>query len=95
MKTIQLTTKTDENGMLNLKLPLETPLREMDVIVVFQPVPKPTTPETTSRGWPPGFFRETAGAFADDPIERPDQGGYEFSRVQGLDIVDWQNPRAS
>ncbi len=92
MKTIQLTTKTDENGMLSLELPLEIPLREIDVIVVFQPVPERAKPKTTSRGWPPGFFRQTAGVFADDPIERPGQGGYEFSRVQCLDIEDWQNP---
>ena len=77
MKTIQLTTKTDENGMLSLQLPLDAPLQAMDVIVVLQPVSEGTKPETTSKGWPTGFFRKTAGAFAEDPIERPDQGDYE------------------
>ena len=32
------------------------------------------------RGWPPGFFEETAGCFADDPIQRAPQGDYEQRR---------------
>ncbi|MBE9058858.1 DUF2281 domain-containing protein [Sphaerospermopsis sp. LEGE 08334] len=33
------------------------------------------TPEEL--GWPPGFFEETAGCLADDPIQRYPQGEYE------------------
>ena len=29
------------------------------------------------RGWPPGYFEETAGAFAGEPLERPPQGTLE------------------
>jgi hypothetical protein len=32
------------------------------------------------REWPPGFFEETAGCFADDPIQRAPQGNYEQRR---------------
>jgi len=28
-------------------------------------------------GWPPGFFRETFGAFRDEPLVREPQGTYE------------------
>jgi hypothetical protein len=27
-----------------------------------------------NHGWPPGYFEETAGAFAGEPLERPPQG---------------------
>ncbi len=30
----------------------------------------------TGKGWPPGFFERTAGMFADEPFERPDQGEF-------------------
>ncbi|HID51442.1 MAG TPA: hypothetical protein EYP41_05320 [Anaerolineae bacterium] len=28
--------------------------------------------------WPPGYFRQTFGAFRDDPLERPEQGEFEI-----------------
>jgi len=34
-------------------------------------------PETDANGWPLGFFAETAGAWAGEPIERAPQGDYE------------------
>jgi len=30
-----------------------------------------------SPGWPAGFFEATAGAFANEPFERPPQGSFE------------------
>jgi len=54
------------------------------VLVIVQPVlPAPAsnghiktnlTPEEL--GWPPGFFEQTEGSLADDPIERPPQGEF-------------------
>ena len=29
------------------------------------------------KGWPKGYFEETYGALADDPLVRPEQGDYE------------------
>lgn len=29
------------------------------------------------RGWPPGYFEQTYGALADDPLTREEQGTYE------------------
>ncbi|HLP92030.1 MAG TPA: DUF2281 domain-containing protein [Nostocaceae cyanobacterium] len=37
--------------------------------------PQQKSPEEL--GWPPGFFEETAGCLADDPIQRYPQGEYE------------------
>ncbi|MEQ1605135.1 MAG: hypothetical protein ABL999_09720 [Pyrinomonadaceae bacterium] len=33
--------------------------------------------ERDAMGYPIGFFEQTAGALADDPIERPPQGEFE------------------
>jgi hypothetical protein len=52
-------------------------------------LPKPTDPEEVKaiiaanreiarkNGWPDGFFEQTYGVFADDPIERGPQGEFE------------------
>ena len=39
-------------------------------MLVFQPAP-------TERGWPPGFFEATAGAWQGEPLQREPQGEYE------------------
>lgn len=63
---------------------MPTPLRETDVevMVIVQPLPAfeglpavEATPE--SLGWPPGFFKETFGAWKGEPSERLPQGEYE------------------
>jgi len=33
--------------------------------------------ETDANGWPIGFFEETVGAWAGEPLERESQGEYE------------------
>ena len=33
-------------------------------------------PNGSDKEWPLGFFEKTAGAFANEPFERPDQGKY-------------------
>ena len=40
---------------------------------------KQDTPQKSPEelGWPAGFFEETAGCLADDPIQRYPQGEYE------------------
>ncbi len=58
------------DGMLTIEVP--KPLRETDVevILVIQPTPE-------ERGWPPGFFEATAGAWQGEPLKREPQGEYE------------------
>jgi len=46
---------------------LEKVVREALALVHRHPV-------GTDNGWPPGYFEETAGAFAGEPLERPAQG---------------------
>jgi hypothetical protein len=69
MQTIKLETYVGQDGILKLELPPELANRNLEVLVVIQPKEK--------KGWPPGYFERTAGALADDPLERPVQGEYE------------------
>ncbi|HET6383505.1 MAG TPA: hypothetical protein VFJ58_08960 [Armatimonadota bacterium] len=75
MISIQTTGHVGSDGTLALHEP--TPLRnvDVDVLVVLQPTgasDADMSPEES--GWPAGFFAETYGSCADDPIERPPQG---------------------
>lgn len=47
-------------------------LQHTPVEVIIWPLNK-----TDAKGWPLGFFEETAGCLVDDPIERAPQGDYE------------------
>ena len=84
MKSIKLVSTTDADG--NLRVPLNLPNCRVEVVVVWEET-QPANETGPSRegiqaataageggGWPPGFFARFAGAFADDPIERGDQG---------------------
>jgi len=74
MQTIKLTTHIDDTGQLHLDLPTQLANRQVEVLVVLQPVKEVQTDEL---GWPIGYFEETYGICADDPIERGDQGEFE------------------
>jgi hypothetical protein len=66
MQTIKIDARVGEDGILKLELPLDMADEDLEVLVVVQRKQK--------RGWPPGYFEQTAGALADDPIERGPQG---------------------
>ncbi len=80
MKSIQLTSHVGKDGILKIQMPVDITDQEVDVVVVVQPRLKfesaVDTPE--ARGWPPGFFEKTAGAWQGDPLTRPPQGKYEI-----------------
>jgi hypothetical protein len=80
MISIQTKTHVGADGTLSLQIP--TTLRETDVevMVVFQPVPPPESSSVNlaqtpvELGWPAVFFENTYGSLKDDPIERGPQG---------------------
>ena len=74
METIKLTTQIDNTGILRLDVPTMLANRQVEVLVVLHPVKEE---QTDSLGWPIGYFEETYGICADDPIERGDQGEFE------------------
>jgi hypothetical protein len=74
METIKLRTHVGEDGIVKLEFPVNMINREFEVLVVIQPVMKPIETEALdAMGYPIGYFDETYGSLADDPIERPEQ----------------------
>lgn len=70
METLKLKAHVGDDGLLKLEVPTGQRNREIEVLVVMQPL---NGEETDALGWPHGFFDRTYGALADDPIERPEQ----------------------
>jgi hypothetical protein len=70
METFKLQTHIGADGVLKVELPTGFSQREVEVVVVLNPVEGELVDEL---GWPLGFFDRTYGALADDPIERPPQ----------------------
>lgn len=65
MHSIQVTAHVDENGILKLRMPDELANSDVELVLVFQP--RRTAQPAEARGWPPGFFEETAGSIPDFP----------------------------
>ena len=74
MVTIPLRTRLEPDGTLDLHVATGLPTSEVDVLVILQPVPPPLS------AWPEGFFESTYGAFAEQPLERGEQGAHELRR---------------
>jgi hypothetical protein len=73
MTALKLKAHVDERGHLALDLP--TYLANQTVEITLE-LPKADTPRD-ALGWPIGYFEETYGILADDPIERGEQGIFE------------------
>jgi hypothetical protein len=78
MRTIELTSRVGKDGILCLEVPLDLRDQDLDVLVVLNPVSRQTRGTTRGNLWPPGFFDSTAGAFREEPLDRGDQGEYEY-----------------
>ena len=77
MQTITVNSHTRRDGSLDLHLAAELPERDVEVVVVIQPLER-RVPEDSrqARRWPSGFFERTAGCLAADPIRRPPKGAH-------------------
>ena len=75
MQSIKLTKRVGEDGILHLDIPLGMKDKEVEVMVIYQSIETTQTP--SDLGYPPGFFEQTAGCLADDPIQRYPQGEFE------------------
>lgn len=78
MQSIKLCSHVGADGILHLEIPVGITDKEMEVVVIYQQI-EPSAPSKTTEelGWPPGFFEQTAGSLADDPIQRYPQGEYD------------------
>ena len=68
MQTLQFTTHIQNNGQLNITLPVEYANQEVELVVIIQPCKK----TVEQQNWL-AFLNQTYGCLADDPIERPEQ----------------------
>lgn len=74
MQSIKLKSRVSSDGILQLQVPLELANKELELVIVYQPlepVTKPKTPEEL--GYSPDFFEKTAGAWQGEPLTRGDQ----------------------
>lgn len=68
--SIKRTVRTDGKGNLHLDVPIGVPEKNLEVEVTWREV-HPPTPEDTKRKR--AELEALAGAFADDPLVRPEQ----------------------
>lgn len=72
MEAIKLQATVGQDGVLRLELPPLLAQRHVEVVVLLledEPV--------DAMGYPIGYFEETYGICADDPIERGEQPPYD------------------
>jgi hypothetical protein len=78
MQSIKLQSHVGRDGRLKIDVPTGLADVDLEVLVIIHPLataPQARMPE--ERGWPPGFFEQTAGAWAGEPLVRGPQGEYE------------------
>ena len=80
MRTIETTVTVAVEGSATVDEPLRLPAGRHLVVVL---VAEPPAMARDERGWPLGFFEETYGSLADDPLTRPEQG--EAQEHEALD----------
>jgi hypothetical protein len=67
MQTLTLKAHADQDGMVKLEFPTDLAGQEVEIVLVMQPVEREPV---DAMGYPVGYFEETYGSFADDPLER-------------------------
>lgn len=67
MYTITLKARADRDGLVRLEIPTTLIDREVEIVLVMQPL---DTEPVDAMGYPVGYFEETYGSFADEPLSR-------------------------
>ena len=73
MRVIETTVTVTPDGSVLLDEPLSVPAGRHRMMLLVDEQ-KPTTNTHDQLGWPTGFFEETYGSLAGDPLTRPEQG---------------------
>lgn len=80
MQSIKLKSHAGADGVLKLEVPVGIANTDFEVVIIVQQLVEAATlptPSPEELGWPPGFFEQTYGILADDPIELGEQLEYE------------------
>lgn len=67
METLRLTTRVGSDGLVKLEIPTDLTNQDVEIVVVMQPLEREAL---DAMGYPVGYFEETYGMFAADPLER-------------------------
>jgi hypothetical protein len=67
MQTVTLKARADKDGIVRLEIPTHQADQALEIVLVMQPI---TDEPVDAMGYPIGYFDETYGSLADDPIER-------------------------
>ena len=79
MQSIKLHSRVGSDGILHLDIPLDLRDKDLEVMVIFQPLESSTSVKTPQElGWMPGFFEEVIGGWVGEPLVRAEQGDYEI-----------------
>lgn len=74
MVSFSVKTRVQPDGTLQVAIPTGLPETDVDVLVVVRPLPE----EGSAAGsWPRGFFEDTFGCLAEDPLARGPQLQHE------------------
>lgn len=65
----------DTPSVIHIDIP--EALQHHPVEVIIRPLEETSKQELYANGWPLGFFEETVGAWAGEPLEREPHGEYE------------------
>ncbi|MDZ4767597.1 MAG: hypothetical protein SGJ24_00575 [Chloroflexota bacterium] len=67
MVTLTLRVRADHAGVVKLEIPDQQPDTEVEIVLVMQSAfPQPVD----AMGYPIGYFEQTYGSFADEPLTR-------------------------
>ena len=67
MQTMTLKARSDHNGVVKLEIPINMANREVEIVLVMQ---ADEVESLDDMGYPIGYFEETYGSFADEPLRR-------------------------
>ncbi|MBW4513381.1 MAG: hypothetical protein KME64_44035 [Scytonematopsis contorta HA4267-MV1] len=69
MNSVKLRSHAGKDGILHLEIPIGMTDKEVEIMVIYQALEISTLQKTPENlGYPPGFFEQTYGICADDPI---------------------------
>jgi hypothetical protein len=67
MQTLTIRARSDHEGVVKLEIPTNMADREVEIVLVVQAYEDEPLDEM---GYPVGYFDETYGSFANEPLER-------------------------
>jgi hypothetical protein len=87
MHSLKLSKRVGADGILHLDIPVGLTDKEVEIMVIYQPLEEPNQLKTPEElGWPPGFFEQTYGSCQDDPIVIDSEGDFEEREMRIIDI---------